>query len=173
MYVLVRNCQYPDNIVERDHRGIQGRCRPMREFNSSWSAAGTLAGIRLAHPIGKRRRIVDATPAMATVRPSLRRRRSMAFLWSGRTYASMSAMPSLRATDSAVARSPPVTITIRMESRLSRSSARGSRQAMAGSTARISEPHHGRHLRFEVVATQPRGFRSGGAGRRITGIGCR
>ena len=53
-YVLVRNSQYLDNIVEQDHRAIKGRCRPMLGFKSYRTAAVTLAGIELAHRIRKR-----------------------------------------------------------------------------------------------------------------------
>ena len=52
--VLVRNCQYLNNIIEQDHRAIKGRCRPMLGFKSYRTAAVTLAGIELAHGIRKR-----------------------------------------------------------------------------------------------------------------------
>ncbi len=54
MYVLVRNCQYLNNIVEQDHRAIKRRCRPMLGFKSYRTAAVTLSGIGLAHRIRKR-----------------------------------------------------------------------------------------------------------------------
>ena len=54
IYVLVRNCQYLNNIVEQDHRAIRRRCRPMLGFKSHRTAAVTLAGIELAHRIRKR-----------------------------------------------------------------------------------------------------------------------
>jgi transposase-like protein len=53
-YVLVRNSQYLNNLVEQDHRAIKGRCRPMLGFKSYRTAAVTLAGIELAHRIRKR-----------------------------------------------------------------------------------------------------------------------
>ena len=54
IYVLVRNCQYLNNIVEQDHRAIKRRCRPMLGFKSYRTAAVTLSGIELAHRIRKR-----------------------------------------------------------------------------------------------------------------------
>ena len=54
IYVLVRNCQYLNNIVEQDHRAIKRRCPPMLGFKSYRTAAVTLAGIELAHRIRKR-----------------------------------------------------------------------------------------------------------------------
>ena len=54
IYVLVRTCQYLNNIVEQDHRAIKSRCRPMLGFKSYRTAAVTLAGIELAHRIRKR-----------------------------------------------------------------------------------------------------------------------
>ena len=54
MYVLARNCQYLNNIVEQDHRAIKCRCRPMLGFKSYRTAAVTLSGIELAHRIRKR-----------------------------------------------------------------------------------------------------------------------
>ena len=53
-YVLVRICQYLNNIVEQDHRAIKSRCRSMLGFKSYRTAAVTLAGIELAHRIRKR-----------------------------------------------------------------------------------------------------------------------
>ena len=47
MNVLVRNCQYLNNIVEQDHRAIKGRCRPTLGFKSYRTAAVTLAGIQV------------------------------------------------------------------------------------------------------------------------------
>jgi transposase-like protein len=52
--VLVRNCQYLNNIVEQDHRAIKSRCRPMLGFKSYRTAAIALAGIEFAHRIRKR-----------------------------------------------------------------------------------------------------------------------
>src|SRR6516165_9902681 len=56
------------------------------------------------------------SPAIATAWPSLLRRRTIAFFCSGKTSASMSAMPSLVATACAVVRLSPVNMTIRTPS---------------------------------------------------------
>lgn len=53
-YVLVRRSQYPNNIVEQDHRAIKRRCHPMLGFKSFRTAAVTLSGIELVHRIRKR-----------------------------------------------------------------------------------------------------------------------
>ena len=50
------------------------------------------------------------SPAIATTRPSAFSFATTALFWSGRTSASTSAMPSLRATASAVARLSPVSM---------------------------------------------------------------
>ena len=51
--VVVRARRYLNNIVEQDHRAIKRRCAPMLGFKSFASARITLAGIELAHRIGK------------------------------------------------------------------------------------------------------------------------
>jgi transposase-like protein len=53
-YVLVRSCQYLNNIIEQDHRAIKRRCAWMTGFKSARTAAITLSGIELAHRIRKR-----------------------------------------------------------------------------------------------------------------------
>ena len=53
-YVLVRSCQYLNNIIEQDHRAIKRRCAWMTGFKSARNAAITLSGIELAHRIRKR-----------------------------------------------------------------------------------------------------------------------
>jgi transposase-like protein len=53
-YVLVRNNQYLNNIVEQDHRAIKRRCSWMTGFKSDRNAAITISGIELAHRIRKR-----------------------------------------------------------------------------------------------------------------------
>lgn len=53
-YVLVRNSQYLNNIVEQDHRAIKRRCHSMLGFKSFRTAAVTLCGIELVHRIRKR-----------------------------------------------------------------------------------------------------------------------
>jgi transposase-like protein len=53
-YVLVRTCQYLNNIIEQDHRAIKRRCAWMTGFKSARNAAITLSGIELAHRIRKR-----------------------------------------------------------------------------------------------------------------------
>ena len=52
-HVKVRTCQYLNNIVEQDHRGIKARYGPMKCFKSFVNAAITLAGFELAHRIRK------------------------------------------------------------------------------------------------------------------------
>jgi transposase-like protein len=52
-HVKVRTCQYLNNIVEQDHRGIKARYGPMKCFKSFANAAITLAGLELAHRIRK------------------------------------------------------------------------------------------------------------------------
>lgn len=53
-YVMVRTCQYLNNIVEQDHRAIKSGCRPMLGFKSYQTATVTLAGLEFAHRIRKR-----------------------------------------------------------------------------------------------------------------------
>ena len=53
-YVMVRSCQYLNNIIEQDHRAIKRRCSWMTGFKSDRNAAITLSGIELAHRIRKR-----------------------------------------------------------------------------------------------------------------------
>ena len=53
-HVTVRTCQYLNNIVEQDHRGIKARWRVTTGFKSFATAATTLAGFELAHRIRKR-----------------------------------------------------------------------------------------------------------------------
>ncbi|MBT5220452.1 MAG: DDE-type integrase/transposase/recombinase [Woeseia sp.] len=43
----IRQCKYPNNIVEQDHRFIKRRIRPMLDFKSFWSARATLPGIEI------------------------------------------------------------------------------------------------------------------------------
>ena len=51
--VIVRSCQYLNNIVEQDHRAIKRRVAPMLGFKTFRTAATTLMGIGLAHRIRK------------------------------------------------------------------------------------------------------------------------
>ena len=51
--IEIRQIRYPNNIVEKDHRAIKRRTRPMLGFKSFWSAAVTLAGVELMHMIRK------------------------------------------------------------------------------------------------------------------------
>jgi transposase-like protein len=51
--VTIRSCQYLNNIVEQDHRGVKLRLRPMLEFKSFAYAASTIAGVELLHQIRK------------------------------------------------------------------------------------------------------------------------
>ena len=49
----LRSSKYLNNLVEQDHRGIKSRTRPMLGFKNFNSAAITLAGVELLHPIRK------------------------------------------------------------------------------------------------------------------------
>ena len=49
----LRTCQYLNNIVEQDHRGINARYGPMKCFKSFANDVITLAGLELAHRIRK------------------------------------------------------------------------------------------------------------------------
>jgi transposase-like protein len=49
--VMVRRRRYLNNIVEQDHRAIEGRCAPMPGLKSFRTAAITLQGVELAHRI--------------------------------------------------------------------------------------------------------------------------
>ncbi|MGP6159784.1 MAG: IS6 family transposase [Vulcanimicrobiaceae bacterium] len=51
--VTVRSCQYLNNIVEQDHRGVKRRLRPMLGFKNFGHAAITIAGVELLHRIRK------------------------------------------------------------------------------------------------------------------------
>jgi len=51
--VTVRSCQYLNNIVEQDHRGVKRRLRPMLGLKSYGHAAITIAGVELLHRIRK------------------------------------------------------------------------------------------------------------------------
>ncbi len=53
-YVLMRSCQYLNNVIEQDHRAVKRRCAWMTGFKSDRTAAITLSGIELAHRIRKR-----------------------------------------------------------------------------------------------------------------------
>jgi transposase-like protein len=47
----LRSSKYLNNLVERDHRGIKSRTRPMLSFKNFNSAAITLVGVELLHRI--------------------------------------------------------------------------------------------------------------------------
>ena len=49
----LRSSKYLNNRIEQDHRGIKSRTRPMLGFKNYDSAATTIAGIELFHPIRK------------------------------------------------------------------------------------------------------------------------
>jgi len=51
--ILLRQCKYLNNIVERDHRAIKRITRPMLGFKSFWSARIIIAGIETMHMIRK------------------------------------------------------------------------------------------------------------------------
>jgi transposase-like protein len=51
--VTVRSCQYLNNIVEQDHRGVKLRLPPMLGFKNFAYAASTIAGVELLHRIRK------------------------------------------------------------------------------------------------------------------------
>lgn len=50
---LLRNCQYLNNMIEQDHRGIKCRTGPMLGFKRFDHAAIVIAGIELARKITK------------------------------------------------------------------------------------------------------------------------
>ncbi len=49
----MRQCKYPNNIVEQDHRAIKRITRPMLGFKSFWSIRIIIAGIETMHMIRK------------------------------------------------------------------------------------------------------------------------
>jgi putative transposase len=51
--IEVRQVKYLNNIVEHDHRAIKRLTQPILGFKSYWSAAVTLAGIKIMHMIRK------------------------------------------------------------------------------------------------------------------------
>ena len=51
--ITVRSCQYLNNIVEQDHRGVKRRLRPMLGLKNVGHAAITIAGVELLHRIRK------------------------------------------------------------------------------------------------------------------------
>ena len=55
----MRSCQYLNNIVERDHRGVKRRLRPMLALKNVGYAAITIAGVELLHRIRISLRSVD------------------------------------------------------------------------------------------------------------------
>jgi transposase-like protein len=61
--VVIRSSRYLNNIVEQDHHAIKRRCAPMLALKSFRTAAVTLAGVELAHPIRPvRRPHIRSTP---------------------------------------------------------------------------------------------------------------
>lgn len=53
MLIDVLEVKYLNNIIEQDHRFIKQITRPMQTFKSFHSVAANLAGIEVAHMIGK------------------------------------------------------------------------------------------------------------------------
>jgi putative transposase len=51
--IVIRQCQYLNNLVEQDHRAVKWLVRPMLGCKSFWVACGTLAGIEVMHAIRK------------------------------------------------------------------------------------------------------------------------
>jgi transposase-like protein len=51
--VKIRSCQYLNNIVEQDHRGVKFRVQPMLGFKSFYNARRVLIGIELMQKILK------------------------------------------------------------------------------------------------------------------------
>lgn len=51
--IVIRQCKYLNNIVERDHRAVKRIVRPMLGFKSFWAACCTIAGIEVMHGIRK------------------------------------------------------------------------------------------------------------------------
>ena len=67
--IEIRQVEYPNNILEQDHRATKRQVRPMLGFKSFLSAAVTLAGIKLMHmlpegPIAGARPIASATAVL-------------------------------------------------------------------------------------------------------------
>lgn len=51
--IEIRQCQYLNNLIEQDHRGIKRIVRPMMGFKNFHSAQKTLAGIELMRMLRK------------------------------------------------------------------------------------------------------------------------
>lgn len=51
--ILIRQCQYLNNIIEQDHRKVKRILPPMLRFKSFWSARCTIAGIEVMQAIRK------------------------------------------------------------------------------------------------------------------------
>ncbi len=51
--INIRQAKYLNNIIERDHRSIKRRTRPMLGFRSFQCARIVLSGIEVAHMIAK------------------------------------------------------------------------------------------------------------------------
>ncbi len=52
--ILICQCNYLNNIVEQDHRGVKRITRPMLGFKSFEAAQNTLTGIELMRMIKKK-----------------------------------------------------------------------------------------------------------------------
>ena len=51
--IELRQCKYPNNIVEQDHRAVKRVTDPMLGFKSFWSAQKLIAGIETMHMVKK------------------------------------------------------------------------------------------------------------------------
>ena len=53
MALGIRHSKYLNNIIERDHRAVKRKVRPMLGFKSFWAARCTIAGTEVMHAIRK------------------------------------------------------------------------------------------------------------------------
>jgi len=59
--IVIRQAKYLNNIVERDHRTVKRRVRPMLGFKSFWATCCTMAGIEVMHAIRKGQLAITGT----------------------------------------------------------------------------------------------------------------
>ena len=59
--VMIRCCQYLNNVVEQDHRRVKGRLRPMLGFKTFYNARLVIIGIELVQKIHKRQFAIPIT----------------------------------------------------------------------------------------------------------------
>ena len=51
--VIIRSCQYLNNVVEQDHRRIKSRVQPMLGFKKFYNARRVIIGIEFVHKLHK------------------------------------------------------------------------------------------------------------------------